>query len=139
MKDYAYNPHDVWGADEIQRIVERNAKWFTEFIVAGVKAVMKDGRPLYTERIPESERLANLLNAPPQFWDALQASDPETAAELVASVIKAREKGKIPPVGPRAAEVVPEDGPEQEEDAGTGPSTPLPSFIGDVSDASVAG
>lgn len=139
MKDYAYNPRDVWGADEIQRIVERNSKWLTEFIVAGVKAVMKDGRPLYTEKIPEQERLANLLAAPPQFWEALQAADPETAAQLVASVIKAREGGKIPPVGPRAAEVVPEDGLEPEEGAGTAPAQPLPSFIETLTDTSVAG
>jgi len=91
-------------------MVKRNAVWAQQFIDAGVKALMKDGRPLYTDKIPEAERLANLLNAPPAFWDALQASDPETAAALVASVLKARMKGKIPAEGPLADQVVPEDG-----------------------------
>ena len=109
---------DVWGANDIQAIVERNAAYMTAFIVAGVKAVMRDGRPLFTERTTEADRLAALLQAPPQFWDALAASDPETAASLAADIIRAREKGKIPAEGPRANEVQPETAP-----AGAPPTT----------------
>lgn len=115
MKQNPYDAGNLWGADDLEEIVNRNAAWAQAFIDAGVKALMKDGRPLYTDKIPDSERLANLLNAPPQFWDALQASDPETAAALVASVIRARQKGKIAKEGPRAGEVVPEDGPAPED------------------------
>jgi len=64
---------------------------------------------LYTQKIPEDERLAALLQAPPQFWDALSRTDPETAAALAASVIRARVQGKVPEEGPRADEVTPED------------------------------
>lgn len=105
---------EVWGANDVQAIVERNAKWVTAFIIAGVKAVMKDGRPLFTEKTSEAARLAALLQAPPEFWNALEAQDPESAAALVASVIRAREKGKIPAEGPRAGEVVPEEIPAGE-------------------------
>lgn len=107
----------VPGADAIQRIVERCADKVTRFIVAGVHGVMKDGRPLYTEKIPEEERLAALLMAPKPFWDALQEKDPETAASLVAAILRAREKGKIPPVGPRADEVTMEDAAPPKVDA----------------------
>lgn len=101
--------YDVWGADEIERIVRRNAEWLARFLSAGIKAVMKDGRPLFTQEIPEDERLAQLLAAPPQFWTALEAQDPETAAALVATVIRARQQGVIPPEGPRANEVTEAD------------------------------
>lgn len=100
---------NIWNADDIQGIVERNAPWFSKIVSEGVKATMRSGRPLYTERIPEDERLAALLQAPPQFWDALASTDPETAAALVASVIRARAEGKIPEVGPRADEVTADD------------------------------
>src|SRR5690349_18051344 len=113
-----YDAGDIWAADAVQRIVDRNALWLRKFLVTGIKAVMKDGRPLFTERISEQERLANLLNAPPAFWDALQAADPESAAALVASVIRARAKGKIPPTGPLAALVAPENLPGGGTDLG---------------------
>lgn len=132
----------VWGADDIQRIVDRNAKWITAFIVAGVKAVMRDGRPLFTEKTSEAAKLAALLQAPPQFWDALEAQDPETAAALVADVLRAREKGKIPAEGPRAGEVPPEivpaDGTEVgKPGTGTERAVPLPTFTRAPTDLTV--
>ena len=135
MTENAHDRADIWSADAIQGIVERNGKWARDMLVALVNALMKDGRPIFTEKIPESEMLANLLNAPPQFWDAIQASEPESAAALVAKLIKAREKGKIPQIGPSAEEVVPEDG--EEINDGTQPASPLPSFTQNVSDASI--
>ena len=100
---------NIWNADDIEGIVERNAPWFTSTVVEGVKATMRSGRPLYTEKIPEDERLAALLLAPPQFWDALSRTDPETAAALAASIVRARAAGKVPEEGPRADEVTSED------------------------------
>jgi hypothetical protein len=111
---------NLWGADEVERIVKRNADWFMRFIVAGVQGVLKDGRPLYTEKIPEADRLAALLMAPRPFWDALEAKDPETAAALVAAILRAREQGKIPSVGPRANEVTMQDA-NPSATAGNGP------------------
>ena len=61
---------EVWGANDVEAIVQRNADWITRFITAGVKAVMKDGRPLFTMKTSEAERLAALLTAPTAFWDA---------------------------------------------------------------------
>jgi len=115
---------NVFGANEVERIVKRNADWFMRFIVAGVQGVLKDGRPLYTEKIPEADRLAALLMAPRPFWDALEAKDPETAAALVAAILRAREQGKIPPVGPRASEVTAADAtpPATEQALGGGPT-----------------
>lgn len=115
MRQNQYDVGNLWGADDLEAMHDRNSEWARQFITAGVKALMKDGRPLYTDKIPEAERLANLLNAPPAFWDALQASDPETAAALVAGVIRARMKGKIAKEGPLANEVVPEDGAKPED------------------------
>lgn len=106
---YQYDRTEVFGANEIQDIIDRNAKWLAAFIISGVRALLKDGRPPFTERVSEQERLQNLLNASPAFWDALQAQDPETAAAMVAMVVKAREKGKIPAEGPLANMVGPED------------------------------
>jgi len=120
--------NNVWGANEVERIVKRNADWFMRFVIAGVQGVLKDGRPLYTERIPEADRLAALLMAPRPFWDALEAKDPETAAALVAAILRAREKGQIPPVGPRANEVTMQDA-NPSATAGNGPppkQTPAP-------------
>lgn len=123
---------DVWGADEVERIVKRNAMWLGEFLIAGIKAVMKDGRPLFTEKIPEKDRLAALLQAPPAFWDAMQTQNPEMAADLVAKVIKARLAGKIPPQGPLADQVTTADGQQAEAPSGevaqvpTGLFTPVP-------------
>lgn len=116
---------NIWNAEDIKGIVERNAPWFRTLVTEGVKATQRSGRPLYTERIPEDERLAALLQAPPQFWDALSSTDPETAAALAASVIRARAEGKIPEEGPRADEVTPEDA---EDDLGSTEvgTTPLP-------------
>lgn len=110
----------VWGANDLEKVVARNAKWITAFIIAGVQAVMKDGRPLFTEKASEAEQLSALLTAPPQFWDALEAQDPETAAALVATIIKARAKGKIPAEGPRVEEIPVEltDGELPNDDAG---------------------
>lgn len=105
---------NIWSAEDIQKIVERNAPWFRDIITEGVKATQRSGRPLYTEKIPEDERLAALLQAPPQFWTALASTDPETAAALAASVIRAREEGKIPEEGPRADEVTSDDVEEPE-------------------------
>jgi hypothetical protein len=105
---------NIWNAEDIEDIVERNAPWFATLVSEGVRATQRSGRPLYTERIPEDERLAALLQAPPQFWDALSSTDPETAAALAASVIRARDQGKIPEEGPRADEVTPEDAVEPE-------------------------
>lgn len=104
-----YDRTEVFGADEVQRIIERNVPWVRAFITSSIKALLKDGRPPLTEKISEQQRLANLLNAPPAFWDALQAQDPESAAAMVAMVIKARQKGKIPAEGPLADMVGPED------------------------------
>ena len=73
---------NVFGANEVERIVKRNADWFMRFIVAGVQGVLRDGRPLYTEKIPEADRLAALLMAPRPLWVALEEKDPETAAAL---------------------------------------------------------
>ena len=131
VTDNAHDRLDIWGANATQEIITRNAVWAKDMLVSLVNALMKDGRPIFTEKIPESESLAALLAAPPQFWDAIQASDPESAAALVAQLLKAREKGKIPQIGPRADEVVPEDGPEVKD--GTQPATPLPSFTQDIS------
>lgn len=105
---------NIWNAEDIEGIVKRNAPWFRDLVAEGVKATQRSGRPLYTERIPEDERLAALLQAPPQFWDALASTDPETAAALAASVIRARAAGKIPEEGPRANEVTPDDAEEPE-------------------------
>lgn len=103
------NRRNIWNADDIEKIIKRNAPWFSELVVAGVKATLKSGRPLYVEKIPEDERLAALLQAPKQFWEALASSDPETAAEFAASIVRARAAGKIPEEGPRAEEVTYED------------------------------
>jgi len=110
-------------------VIDRNAKWMTDFIVTAVVALRKDNRPLYTAKVNQKERLARLLEAPPEFWDALQANNPEVAAKLLADVIRARAEGKIPSFGPRAQEAqdMPDDG---EEDAtGTQPAQPLPEFV----------
>lgn len=120
---------DVWGASRLQDVIDRNAKWMTDFIVTAVVALRKDNRPLYTAKVNQKERLARLLEAPPEFWDALQANNPEVAAKLLADVIRARAEGKIPSFGPRAQEAqdMPDDG---EEDAtGTQPAQPLPEFV----------
>lgn len=137
---------DVYAANDVEKIVKRGAKWFTETLVEGVKATMRDGRPLYTDKIPEDERLAALLTAPKQFWEVIQTQDPETAMALAASVVKAREKGDIPEEGPRADEVTAEDAagllekqaapaPDAEPGAqgsGTERARPLPSFISQI-------
>lgn len=117
------NRRDIWNADDVERIVQRNAKWFSDLVAEGVKATQRAGRPLFTQKIPESERLAALLQAPPEFWERLSSTDPETAAALAASVIRARAQGKIPAEGPRANEVTPEDAQAMAEAA---PPPPVP-------------
>ena len=52
------NRRDIYTADDIERIVNRNAKWFRDLVREGVKATQRSGRPLYTEKIPLDERLA---------------------------------------------------------------------------------
>jgi|SRR3990167_717243 len=118
----------VWGADRLEIIVKRNADWLQKFIVAGVRAVLKDGRPLFTDKISPKERVKAILEAPPEFWAALEQQSPEAAAELVAQVIKARMKGQIPLEGPRAEEVNPNDFSIEESQLGapgTGTERPL--------------
>jgi len=117
---------NVWGADRLQNVIDRNARWMTEFIVAAVTSLRKDGRPLYTAKVTDKERLAKLLEAGPEFWDALQAEDPEVAAKMLADIIRARAAGKIPSRGPRAEEA--EEMPDEDE-TGTQPAQPLPEFV----------
>lgn len=95
---------DVWGANQYEDIVTRNAAWMQEFIVQAVKELRRDGRPLGTRKIGQPERLARLLEAGPEFWDALQQNDPEVAAKLAADLIRARADGKVPEQGPRVGE-----------------------------------
>lgn len=95
---------DVWGANQYEDIVTRNAAWMQEFIVQAVKELRRDGRPLGTRKISQPERLARLLEAGPEFWDALQQNDPEVAAKLAADLIRARADGKVPEQGPRVGE-----------------------------------
>ena len=138
MRINAHDMRDVWNADEIQRIIDRNAPWAMERIVTIVRSLMRSGRPIFTEKISQQEQLDALLLAPPQFWDAMQTADPEQAAALVAQVLRAREKGKIPPTGPRAAEVLPEDGLDTsnigDEGTGTERAMPLaPSIVNSIS------
>jgi predicted GNAT family acetyltransferase len=72
-------------------------------------SVMKDGRPLFTKQTTEAAQLAALLTAPPQFLDAYKKQDPEGAYAAAASIVRAREKGKIPAEGPLADQVPPEE------------------------------
>ena len=138
MKENAHDRADIWGADAIQGIISRNAVWASDMLVAMVKSLMKDGRPIFTEKIPQQESLQKLLNAPPQFWEAVQSQDPEAAAALVAKLLDARMKGKIPEIGPRADEVVAEDGPAKvDTTTGTEAAKPIPRFIQKVSDSSI--
>ena len=119
---------NVWGADRLQDIIDRNAKWMQEFVVAAVVSLRKDGRPLYTAKVDAKERIAKLLEAGPEFWDALQQNNPEVAAAMLADIIRARAAGKIPPTGPRAQEAseMPDDW--EEDETGTQPAQPLPEF-----------
>lgn len=115
----------VWGADRLQDVIDRNSKWMTEFIVAAVTSLRKDGRPLYTAKVTDKERIAKLLEAGPEFWAALQSEEPEVAAKMLADIIRARAAGKIPSRGPRAEEA--EEMPDDE--SGTQPAQPLPEFV----------
>ena len=117
---------NVWGADRLQDIIDRNAKWMQEFVVAAVVSLRKDGRPLYTAKVDAKERIAKLLEAGPEFWAALQTEDPEVAAKMLADIIRARAAGKIPSRGPRAEEA--EEMPDDDE-SGTQPAQPLPEFV----------
>lgn len=105
---------DVYAADALQEIIERNAKWLTRFMEESIKSLMKDKRPLFTEKISEQERLASLLTAPPEFWARLESNDPETAAALAASIVRARQQGKIPAEGPLADQVSSDDADQEE-------------------------
>lgn len=95
---------DVWGADQYEDIIKRNVVWMQEFIVQAVKALRRDGRPLGTIKLTKDERLTRLLEAGPEFWDALQQNDPEAAAQMAADIIRARAEGKVAPAGPRVGE-----------------------------------
>jgi hypothetical protein len=92
------------GADALEEAIRRNVVWATAIIVASVRALRKDGRPPFTEKLDATQRIMKALTAPPEFWDALMETDPEQAAQLAADVIKARMKGKIPDVGPLATQ-----------------------------------
>lgn len=96
-------------ADEVEEIVKENAAWATRFIVETVRSLLRDGRPLFTMRVPSRKRLEAVLNAPRPFWQALSERDPETAAALVADVIRARSRGELAMTGPRAVEVTAQD------------------------------
>lgn len=93
----------------MQDFVQRNADKLQEYIVAGVRSLMADNRPLFTQKLSEKARLQRLLEAPPEFWAKLETTDLETAAALAASVIRARQEGKIPDKGPLAGSVTHED------------------------------
>ena len=95
---------DVWGANQYEDTVKRNTKWMQDFVVAAVRALKRDGRPLGTEKVNKADRLARLLEAGPEFWDALQQNDPEAAAQMAADIIRARAEGRIPPQGPRVGD-----------------------------------
>lgn len=112
---------DVWGANQLEDIVQRNREWMQEFIVAAVKSLRKDGRPIFTKKVPEKERLARLLEAGPEFWDALKQNDPEAAAKLAADIIRARGAGKVPEVGPRVGEAQQIEDQQQAEAQGQQP------------------
>ncbi len=94
---------DVWGANGFDAIIKRNVEWAVPFVESAVMALRRDGRPLGTEAISQPDRLAALLEAGPEFWDALK-SNPQAAAKLAADVLQARAKGKIPAQGPRVGE-----------------------------------
>ena len=114
---------EVWGANQLQDIIYRNTAWMQEFIVAAVKALRKDGRPIFTAAVPEKERLARLLEAGPEFWDALKQNDPEAAAKLAADIIRARAAGKVPAEGPRVGEAQQIEDQQTAETQGTAPPT----------------
>ena len=99
------------GADALEASIRRNVVWATAIIVASVRALRKDGRPPFTEKLDATQRIMRALTAPPEFWDALMQTDPEQAAQLAADVIKARMKGMIPAVGPLSdvAKQLPDD------------------------------
>jgi hypothetical protein len=95
----------VPSADIVEQIVRRNADWAARFITRMALGLLKDGRPLFTTRIPPKERLERLLQAPRPFWEALSERDPETAAAMVAEIIRARSRGQLAMTGPRVYEV----------------------------------
>lgn len=95
---------DVWGANQYEDIVKRNVEWMQVFIVSAVKALRRDGRPLGTAKTSQQEKLTTLLEAGPEFWDALKGNDPVAAAKLAADVLRARADGKVPEEGPRVGE-----------------------------------
>jgi len=134
MKDGSPEERDVWGASQLEDIITRNTKWMQDFIVSAVKALRKDGRPLFTSKVPKEERLARLLEAGPEFWEALQQSDPEAAAQLAADIIRARASGKLPPTGPRVEEALENQQEEEEVDTGTQPAQPIPTFVNNPQD-----
>lgn len=92
----------VPGANEIERVVKRNAAWATDFLVEMTRALLRDGRPPFTEKIPKKERVQMALQAPPEWWAQMQSADPFKAAQIAAEVVKARAKGEIPQYGPHA-------------------------------------
>lgn len=100
---------DVLDANQLERVILREAETLTNMILDGVHAVMRAGRPLFTQQVPEADRLANLLLAPRPWWEALEEKNPELAAAMVAEILKAREAGKIPAKGPLADQVGPDD------------------------------
>jgi hypothetical protein len=95
---------DVWGADQYEAIVKRSVDWAVPFMVDAVKALWRDGRPLGTSVVPEQQRLTSLLEAGPEFWDALKGNNAPVAAKLAANILSARAAGKIPEQGPRVGE-----------------------------------
>lgn len=100
---------DVYAANDIEAIVQRNVEYFKDVIISGVKALRKDGRPLFTEKVEQKERLQRLLESPPEFWAALEHESPEIAATLAMQVVTARAKGKLAKYGPLAQEAVEPD------------------------------
>jgi|GEM_PF-2915046 len=125
---------DVWGADSYEEIVTRNTLWMKTFVVQAVKALRRDGRPLGTAKVSEQERMLRLLEAGPAFWDALQRDDPEAAAQMAADIFRARAAGRIPAEGPRVEEAAQM---EEEQDDGTQPASPLPTFAQQPTDTVV--
>lgn len=97
---------DVYAANDVADIVNRNVKFFKDMIIAGVKALRADGRPLFTEKVNQNERFQRLLEAPPEFWSALESESPEVAASLAMEIVTARSRGKLSKYGPLAKEAI---------------------------------
>lgn len=96
-----YTPRALPDANVLEDRVNRLTQWAVDYIVAGVKALKAADRPIFTRPVSHKELLAQLLSAPPGFWEQLQQIDPETATAFVATVLKARDKGETPRIGPQ--------------------------------------